>query len=154
MAEIGLVASVIQIASTGLKLSITLYTFAETVFVVDKSIKHIARDVSLTSAVLNELGDNFKQGKQARIASENCIKTTMDVVQECSEVFYRHWKYTAESDEEDSWWEARDDETALGLVEMTVSSAEDGTVMKRPRDTKEYPGFDTYVLTYVTKANA
>ena len=90
MAEIGLVASVIQIASTGLKLSITLYTFAETVFVVDKSIKHIARDVSLTSAVLNELGDNFKQGKQARIASENCIKTTMDVVQECSEVFYRH----------------------------------------------------------------
>ena len=26
---------------------------------------------------------------------------------------------------------------------MTVSSAEDGTVMKRPRDTKEYPGFDT-----------
>ncbi len=87
MAEVGLIASVIQIASTGVKLSITLYSFAETVSTADKSIKDIAKDVSLTSAVLNQLGSNLEQDKQSGVASENAIKTAEDVVRECCEVF-------------------------------------------------------------------
>ena len=87
MAEIGLIASVVQIASTGLKLSITLYSFAETVSSADKSITHIAKDVSLTSAVLSELGSNLEQDKQSGVASENAITTAEEVVRECSEVF-------------------------------------------------------------------
>jgi hypothetical protein len=60
MAEIGLIASVIGVAGAGLKLSITLYTFSETVATAADSIKAIAKDVSLTSAVLEELGSNLK----------------------------------------------------------------------------------------------
>ena len=60
MAEIGLIASVVGIAGAGLKLSITLYTFSETVATATSDIKNIARDVSLTSAVLEELGRNLK----------------------------------------------------------------------------------------------
>lgn len=87
MAEIGLVASVIQLAGFGLKLSISLYSFAETVSSADKDMKHIAKDVSLTSAVLNELGENLKNDRQKGIASDNAIKTAREVVHECSEVF-------------------------------------------------------------------
>ncbi len=87
MAEIGLTASVIQIASTGLKLSTTLYSFAETVSTADKSITHIAKDVSLTSAVLSELGSNLERDKWSGIASENAIATAEEIVLECSKVF-------------------------------------------------------------------
>lgn len=87
MAEVGLVASVLQLAGFGLKLSISLYSFAETVSSADKDVKHIAKDVSLTSAVLNELGENLKKDKRNGIASDNAIKTAREVVHECSEVF-------------------------------------------------------------------
>lgn len=87
MAELGLVASILQIASCGLKLSITLYTFAESVSTADKNIKHIAKDVSLTSAVLHELGISLENDKQHMVTSENAIKTAEEVVHECSGIF-------------------------------------------------------------------
>ena len=67
--------------------SISLYTFAETVSSANKDVKHIAKDVSLTSAVLKELGENLKNDKQNGIASDDAIKTADEVVHECSEVF-------------------------------------------------------------------
>lgn len=87
MAEIGLVASVVQIADTGIKLSITLYTFAETVLTADKSIKEIASDVSLTSSVLEELGQNLKKDQKSRLCSENAVKTAEGIVKECAAIF-------------------------------------------------------------------
>lgn len=87
MAEIGIVASVIQLAGAGLKLSISLYSFAETVSSADKDIKRVAKDVSLTSAVLTELGQNLKDDNQKGVASDNAITTAEEVVHECSELF-------------------------------------------------------------------
>lgn len=87
MAELGLVASVVQIADTGIKLSITLYTFAETVVTADKSIKEIASDVSLTSSVLEELGQNLKKDQKSRLCSENAVKTAEGIVKECGVIF-------------------------------------------------------------------
>ncbi|KAI9878656.1 MAG: hypothetical protein M1830_000272 [Pleopsidium flavum] len=87
MAEIGLVASVVQIADTGIKLSITLYTVAETVLKADKSIKEIASDVSLTSSVLEELGQNLKKDQKSRLCSENAVKTAEGIVKECAAIF-------------------------------------------------------------------
>ena len=84
---VGLVASVVQLAGTGIKLSISLYTFAETVASADKSITHIAKDISLTSAVLTQLGDNLKDDRYIGVASDNAIKTADEVVHECSQVF-------------------------------------------------------------------
>jgi len=56
MAELGIIASVVQIADTGLRLSIKLYTFGEIVSTADKSVISTSKDVSLTSSVLKELG--------------------------------------------------------------------------------------------------
>ena len=87
MAELGLVASIIGIAGAGVKLSITLYTFSETVATAADSIKAIARDVSLTSAVLEELGSNLKHDEQARLYSGTALKTAQTVVVDCEAVF-------------------------------------------------------------------
>src|SRR5436305_141492 len=87
MAEIGLIASVIGVAGAGLKLSITLYTFSETVATATDSIKAIAKDVSLTSAVLEELGSNLKHDDQARLYSGTALMTAQKVVVDCEAVF-------------------------------------------------------------------
>ncbi|OCK77813.1 hypothetical protein K432DRAFT_445075 [Lepidopterella palustris CBS 459.81] len=87
MAEIGLIASVIQVAETGLKLSKTLYQYAETVATADKRIKDIAKDVELTSFVIDELSHIFKQDQTAALLSKNAINTAQETVRECSTVF-------------------------------------------------------------------
>ena len=80
MAELGLIASVIGVAGAGLKLSIPLYTFSETVATAADSIKAIAKDVCLTSAVLEELGSNLNHDGQARLYSGTALKTAQAVV--------------------------------------------------------------------------
>lgn len=87
MAEIGLVGSIVGIPSAGIKLSITLYSFSETVSTAHSEIKNIARDVSLTSAVLEELGASLKQDDQAKLYSGSALRTAKEVVKECEGVF-------------------------------------------------------------------
>lgn len=88
MAEVvALVASVVALAGTGLKLSISLYTFAETVASADRSISHVAKDISLTSAVLTELSESLRDDKRSGVASSNAVRTADEIVHECSEVF-------------------------------------------------------------------
>src|SRR5207247_874048 len=87
MAEIGLISSIIGIASVGIKLSITLYTFSETVATAHNSIKDIARDVSLTSSVMEELAANLKNDEQARLYSGTALVTAETVVKDCGSVF-------------------------------------------------------------------
>jgi hypothetical protein len=87
MAEIGLIASIIGIASVGIKLSITLYAFSETVSTAHDDIKNIARDVSLTSSVLDELAANLKNDEQARLYSGTALATAQTVVKDCEGVF-------------------------------------------------------------------
>jgi hypothetical protein len=49
MAEtIGLIASVVQVAGAGLKLSHTLYQYADGVATADRRIKDIAKEIELT----------------------------------------------------------------------------------------------------------
>ncbi|KAF2809291.1 uncharacterized protein BDZ99DRAFT_355224, partial [Mytilinidion resinicola] len=87
MAEIGLIASVIQVAGAGLKLADTLYQYAESVSTADRRIKDIARDVKLTSRVIDELGSIFKQGETASLLSNNAVSTAQETVRECSSLF-------------------------------------------------------------------
>lgn len=65
MAELGLIASMIQLAGMGMKLSIRMYSYAETVSSADKSMKAIAKDISLTSTVLQELGNHMEEDKNS-----------------------------------------------------------------------------------------
>ncbi|OAP62305.1 hypothetical protein AYL99_04508 [Fonsecaea erecta] len=87
MAELGLIGTIIGIAGAGVKLSITLYSFSETVTAAPAEIKNIARDVSLTAAVLEELGANLKQDDQARLYSGTAVQTAQEVVTEREGVF-------------------------------------------------------------------
>lgn len=87
MAEIGLIGTIVGIASAGIKLSITLYTFSETVSTAQAEIKNVARDVSLTSAVLEELGASLRQDDEAKLYSGSALRTATDVVKECEGVF-------------------------------------------------------------------
>lgn len=86
MAELGIIASIVQVADVGLRLSLRLYTFGETVASADRSISAISNDVSLTSSVLKELGRTLG-GEDGRIYSDNAITTAENVVKECSKVF-------------------------------------------------------------------
>jgi hypothetical protein len=87
MAGLGVIASVIQIADVGLRLSIKLYTFGEIVASADRSVISISKDVSLTSSVLKELGQVLDKDGKAHLLSKNAVDTAGTVVNECLEVF-------------------------------------------------------------------
>ena len=88
MAEaIGLIASVIQVAGAGLKLSHALYQYAGAVNTADQRIKDIAKEVELTSFVIKELGDIFEDDQTANLLSNNAVNTADETVKECSAVF-------------------------------------------------------------------
>ena len=87
MAELGIVTSIIQIADLGLRLSLRLYSFGETAARAHKAIVGISKDVSLTSSVLQELGEHLRKDREAPICSENAIKTAEEIGRECLHVF-------------------------------------------------------------------
>ncbi|KAL1797248.1 hypothetical protein ACET3X_003854 [Alternaria dauci] len=88
MAEVvGLVASVVQLAGAGLKLSQALYQYADGVATADRRIKNIANEVRLTSLVIQELGGIFEQHETASLISENAVRTAKETIKECSAVF-------------------------------------------------------------------
>ncbi len=87
MAELGIIASVIQIADTGFRLSMKFYTFGEVVASADRSVIFISKDVSHTAVVLKELGQILDRDKGSTILSENAVQTADSVVKECAEVF-------------------------------------------------------------------
>lgn len=86
MEPLSVAASVLEVAGAGLKLATTLYTFAETVFHADKELKNVARDLSLTSSVIKELGTVLEQDQASRICSQNAIQTAKDTIQGCQDV--------------------------------------------------------------------
>ncbi len=85
--ELGLIASVVQIADLGVRFSLRLCTFGETVACADKSIISISKDVSLTYSVLKELGKSLEREQEFRICSETAFPTADGIVKECIEVF-------------------------------------------------------------------
>lgn len=86
IAALGVIASVAQLADYGFKLSVKLYSFSETVYSADKSIKSISNDVSLTSTVLKELCQVIKLD-DGHVVSENAILATKQTVEECLKIF-------------------------------------------------------------------
>ena len=89
MAELALLASIVQIADTGYRLSVKLYTSGEAISSADRTIITISKDISLTSTVLKELGEILRrdQEEKDRICSENLIQTAGNTVKECLDAF-------------------------------------------------------------------
>jgi hypothetical protein len=79
--------SVLSLAGAGIKLSTTLYTYSETAFRADRSVKEIAQDVSLTASVLRELGTLLEQDRKDNICSNNALTTANETVDSCKAVF-------------------------------------------------------------------
>ena len=70
-----------------MKLSQTLYQYADTVASADRRIKDIAKEVELTSFVINELGNIFRHDESSTVLSKSAVKTANETVRECSTVF-------------------------------------------------------------------
>ncbi|KAF2759732.1 hypothetical protein EJ05DRAFT_307831 [Pseudovirgaria hyperparasitica] len=87
IAAVGVAASIVQLAGAGLQLSVILYEYVDSVSGADKRIKAIARDVELTSAVIQELGHTFSQNGTAQVMTASSIQTAESAVKECRYVF-------------------------------------------------------------------
>ncbi|KAK0510874.1 hypothetical protein JMJ35_006426 [Cladonia borealis] len=87
MAEIGLIASVLQVADIGARLSVKIYNLCRTAVNADDSITFISKDISHTSAILIEVGRCLEKDHEAQLCSENAFRTTSAIVDECRTVF-------------------------------------------------------------------
>ena len=87
MAEIGIIASVLQIADIGLRLSLRLYTFGETVASANNSMISISKDLSFTSNVFKELAQTLDGGRISRRCSPGAFQSADDIVKECLSIF-------------------------------------------------------------------
>ena len=87
MADIGLIASVLQVADIGARLSVKLYTFCHAAVNADDTIVFISKDLSHTSAILRELSRCLEKDHEAQLCSENAFRTTSAIVNECRIVF-------------------------------------------------------------------
>jgi Fungal N-terminal domain of STAND proteins len=86
LAALGVVASVAQLADYGFRLSVKLYSYSAAVSRADKAVQSLSNEVSVTSAVLKELG-GILQEDEAKYVSVTALQATSGTVQECLAVF-------------------------------------------------------------------
>lgn len=86
---IGVVASIAQIAEIGIRLSVKLCSFYRQVKDANQSMQSLSSEVSLTCAILQELGTTLQKDDQAKVCSEQAFKTAQEVLDECTAVFKR-----------------------------------------------------------------
>ena len=88
MAEVlGLTASILQVVTAGVQVSLYLYTFAETVSSAGKALKDISNDISFTTTILEQLGHVLESEKHSPTASKEALLTAESLVKECENVF-------------------------------------------------------------------
>lgn len=88
MAELGLIAAVVQVADVGIRLSVKLYTFGQAVASADDSIVFISKDISHTCSILKTLGHSLEKDREAQLYSQSAINTAETIVKECLEIFH------------------------------------------------------------------
>lgn len=83
MAEVvGLVASVIQVASSGVRLSRTLRDYGLAVQGSEKRLKGLDKDIYFTSNIISELTRLLKDPRVQALVSERSIELTREIVAE------------------------------------------------------------------------
>src|SRR4051812_13091504 len=80
-------ATFIGFASAGLKLSFTLYAFAAAIGSAGKEIRQSARDISLFSSVLKQLGVKMDEAYKAGFVGNEAFDLTKEIIAECRSVF-------------------------------------------------------------------
>jgi Ras association (RalGDS/AF-6) domain len=86
MAEIGLIASIIGVATTGAKLSLILYQFADAVGSAARDVRIVASEISLFCSVLRQLDSTLQKAKAARY-SLTALAAAEAIMAECQRVF-------------------------------------------------------------------
>src|ERR1700761_5528759 len=81
------VLGVLQVAQSGFSLANTLYNYATSVKGAEKDLKAIAKDVELTSKVLQQTHEQIKKDKDADLRTSEAIDVTGDVLKGCSDAF-------------------------------------------------------------------
>src|SRR5271155_4409597 len=87
MAEVGVAASIIGIATFGVKLTLTLYDFGSTASSAREQIDRIARNVTLFSNVLELLGERLDDDKP--IHSEVALDFAEELSEDSKDLFQR-----------------------------------------------------------------
>jgi len=80
-------ATIIGFAAAGLKLSFTLYAFAAAVGSAGKEIRQSAKDISLFSSVLRQLGIKMEEAHKAGFVANEAFDLTKEIIAECRSVF-------------------------------------------------------------------
>ena len=82
---VGLVASVLQIADLGVRLSVKLYSFSHKVKHANKSIEVISQEIALTGNVLQLLSKQLKE--EQHLPSDEAVSTAQSLVGSCRNIF-------------------------------------------------------------------
>lgn len=85
MAEIGLIASIIGVASVGFKLSIAVFDFASTIGAAGKELQDVGTEISMLCSVLNQLETVLQHAKFHYTAAAE--ETTKRILRECRAKF-------------------------------------------------------------------
>lgn len=84
---VGVIASTLQLAEIGMKLSVKLCSFYRQIKNADHSAQHLASDVSLTCSILNQLGKALEKDRETRLCSHQAFLTAKEVLDECDRIF-------------------------------------------------------------------
>jgi len=84
---VGVVASTLQIAEIGMKLSVKLCSFYRQIKDADQSAQRLSSDVSLTCSILHQLGKALEQDKDTKLCSQQALLTAQEVLRECKKIF-------------------------------------------------------------------
>lgn len=87
MAELGLIAAVVQVADVGFRLSHSLYTFGQTVATADESILFLSKDISHTCSILKTLEHSLRKDHEAESYSQIAVSDAGTIVKECHDIF-------------------------------------------------------------------
>ncbi|KAK8228375.1 hypothetical protein HDK77DRAFT_486868 [Phyllosticta capitalensis] len=88
MAEVlGVVASAIQVADLGFRLSKNIYSYAEAATTADVRITHLGRDVKLTSVAIKELGRVFEDAKVQALLRDEASDAAFEAMDACKSIF-------------------------------------------------------------------
>ena len=80
-----IIASIIQVAGTGFRLSLLLNGVASEIASADKDIRNVAKGISLFSMMLKQIGKTMEEGKA--IASQQAIETATEIKDQSEKVF-------------------------------------------------------------------
>lgn len=84
---IGIAASIIQVADTGIRLAENIYAYTDSVRSADRTLSKIAGDVRLTANLVNHVGSLFNNEEFAAGAGEKELRTANGCIKRCETAY-------------------------------------------------------------------